>query len=102
MLYAGKEGGVALVPAQPSHGADAHLENVPNTPGSRLVAPNCRGNEQQKPVRRVRKGWSLLSVARMTACRKAAKAGGKMGGAALLPPIPSILSAHSRGRRGLL
>lgn len=43
MLYAGKEGGVVLVPAQPSHGADAHFENVPNTPGSRLVARNsCR------------------------------------------------------------
>lgn len=34
MLYTGKEGGVVLVPAQPSHGADAHFENVPNTPGS--------------------------------------------------------------------
>ncbi|XP_011604297.1 autophagy-related protein 13 isoform X2 [Takifugu rubripes] len=34
MLHAGKEGGVVLVPAQPSHGADAHFENVTNTPGS--------------------------------------------------------------------
>ncbi|CAF92078.1 unnamed protein product [Tetraodon nigroviridis] len=34
MLCAGKEGGAALVPAQPSHGADAHFENAPNTPGS--------------------------------------------------------------------
>uniref|UniRef100_A0A674N840 Autophagy-related protein 13 n=1 Tax=Takifugu rubripes TaxID=31033 RepID=A0A674N840_TAKRU len=36
MLHAGKEGGVVLVPAQPSHGADAHFENVTNTPGSRF------------------------------------------------------------------
>ncbi|XP_035533690.1 autophagy-related protein 13 isoform X3 [Morone saxatilis] len=36
MLHAGKEGGVMLVPAQPPHGADAHLtaEHAPNTPGS--------------------------------------------------------------------
>uniref|UniRef100_A0A8P4GFQ0 Autophagy-related protein 13 n=1 Tax=Dicentrarchus labrax TaxID=13489 RepID=A0A8P4GFQ0_DICLA len=36
MLHAGKEGGVVLVPAQPPHGADAHLtaEHAPNTPGS--------------------------------------------------------------------
>lgn len=38
MLHAGKEGGVVLVPAQPSHGADVHFENVTNTPGSRFVA----------------------------------------------------------------
>lgn len=36
MLHAGKEGGVAVAPAQPSHGADAHLttEHAANTPGS--------------------------------------------------------------------
>ncbi|KAM3836093.1 autophagy-related protein 13 [Diretmus argenteus] len=36
MLHAGKEGGVALVPVQPSHGADAHstADHAPNTPGS--------------------------------------------------------------------
>lgn len=37
VLHAGKEhGGVVLVPAQPSHGADAHLtvEKAANTPGS--------------------------------------------------------------------
>ncbi|KAM3584930.1 uncharacterized protein V6R79_002847 [Siganus canaliculatus] len=36
MLHAGKEGGVVLVPAQPTHGADAHLtvEHAPNTPCS--------------------------------------------------------------------
>ncbi|TKS66437.1 Autophagy-related protein 13 [Collichthys lucidus] len=35
-MHAGKEGGVVLVPAQPAHGADAHLtaEHAPNTPGS--------------------------------------------------------------------
>uniref|UniRef100_A0A3P8TRE8 Autophagy-related protein 13 n=1 Tax=Amphiprion percula TaxID=161767 RepID=A0A3P8TRE8_AMPPE len=34
--HAGKEGGVVLVPAQPPHGADAHLtvEHAPNTPSS--------------------------------------------------------------------
>ncbi|XP_053170591.1 autophagy-related protein 13 [Scomber japonicus] len=36
LLHAGKEGGVVLVPAQPPHGADAHLtvDHIPNTPGS--------------------------------------------------------------------
>uniref|UniRef100_A0A3Q1FWI7 Autophagy-related protein 13 n=1 Tax=Acanthochromis polyacanthus TaxID=80966 RepID=A0A3Q1FWI7_9TELE len=36
VLHAGKEGGVVLVPAQPPHGADAHLtvEHAPNTPSS--------------------------------------------------------------------
>ncbi|XP_071772852.1 autophagy-related protein 13 isoform X2 [Centroberyx gerrardi] len=36
VLHAGKEGGVALVPVQPPHGADAHLtaDHAPNTPGS--------------------------------------------------------------------
>ncbi|CAJ1087493.1 autophagy-related protein 13 isoform X1 [Xyrichtys novacula] len=36
VLHAGKEGGVVLAPAQPPHGADAHLtvEHAPNTPGS--------------------------------------------------------------------
>ncbi|CAG5932984.1 unnamed protein product [Menidia menidia] len=36
ILHAGKEGGVILVPAQPPHGADAHLttEHAPNTPTS--------------------------------------------------------------------
>ncbi|KAM7375048.1 hypothetical protein PAMA_014233 [Pampus argenteus] len=36
LLHAGKEGGVVLVPAQPSHGADAHLavDPIANTPGS--------------------------------------------------------------------
>ncbi|XP_068165138.1 autophagy-related protein 13 isoform X2 [Antennarius striatus] len=36
VLHAGKEGGIVLVPAQPSHGADAHLQvdNTLNTPGS--------------------------------------------------------------------
>lgn len=36
MLHAGKEGGVAVAPAQPPHGADAHLtaEHAANTPGS--------------------------------------------------------------------
>ncbi|XP_008298747.1 autophagy-related protein 13 isoform X2 [Stegastes partitus] len=36
VLHAGKEGGVVLVPAQPPHGADAHItvEHAPNTPSS--------------------------------------------------------------------
>ncbi|XP_028256569.1 autophagy-related protein 13 isoform X2 [Parambassis ranga] len=36
VLHAGREGGVVLVPAQPPHGADAHLtvEHAPNTPSS--------------------------------------------------------------------
>lgn len=36
LLHAGKEGGVVLLPAQPPHGADAHLtvDHIPNTPGS--------------------------------------------------------------------
>ncbi|KAM7365276.1 hypothetical protein PAMP_016219 [Pampus punctatissimus] len=36
LLHAGKEGGVVLVPAQPPHGADAHLtvDPIANTPGS--------------------------------------------------------------------
>ncbi|XP_071401206.1 autophagy-related protein 13 isoform X1 [Centroberyx affinis] len=36
VLHAGKEGGVALVPVHPPHGADAHLpaDHAPNTPGS--------------------------------------------------------------------
>ncbi|KAM4618377.1 autophagy-related protein 13 isoform 1-T3 [Polymixia lowei] len=36
LLHAGKEGGVALIPVQPCHGADAQLaaEHAPSTPGS--------------------------------------------------------------------
>uniref|UniRef100_H2SYP0 Autophagy-related protein 13 n=1 Tax=Takifugu rubripes TaxID=31033 RepID=H2SYP0_TAKRU len=82
MLHAGKEGGVVLVPAQPSHGADAHFENVTNTPGSRFVAAFFRITTE--PVRCVRKHLSLLSVVRMTASCKVGKARGKKGGAGTL------------------
>lgn len=61
MLYAGKEGGAGLVPAQPSHGADAHFENAPNTPGSRFGSPQFPSlkNAGRNRVRRRWKGFSL-------------------------------------------
>lgn len=76
---------MVLVPAQPSHGADAHFENVTNTPGSRFVAAFFRITTE--PVRCVRKHLSLLSVVRMTASCKVGKAKGKKGGAGVPPPL---------------
>lgn len=91
---------MVLVPAQPSHGADAHFENVTNTPGSRFVA--CHLFRTTEPVKCGWKPLSLLSAVRMTASCKVGKARGKKGGAGVLPLTLSRQLMPSRERRGPL